>query len=107
VTGISTNHENLDSDPDRAVPVHRAGDKFSLTLAATIDAELYRLRAHGARAYASYMLSRGHVGYDDVAFPARTHGGHRLRAGRYVAIVRATDAAHNDSPPRRLRFTVR
>jgi plastocyanin len=178
VTGISSGDESLDSDPGRAVPVHRAGDRFSLTFntpgtyefqckvhaivrgevvvsaargnpsldpdpvpplavdvtppdltelrlarrtfgaggthlhfaldeAATIDAELYRLRTHRPRAYAGYLLWRGHVGYDDVAFRARTHGAHRLRAGHYVAIVRATDAAHNDSQPRRLRFTVR
>jgi plastocyanin len=80
--------------------------RFSLDERATIDAELYRLR-RGGRKYAGYMLWRGHVGYDDVPFRARTHAGHRLRPGRYVATVRATDAAHNDSPARRLRFTVR
>jgi plastocyanin len=179
VTGISANDGTLDSDPGRAVPVHRAGDRFSLTFntpgtyefqcklhaivrgevvvsaargnpaldpdpdpplavdlvppdfsqvrlarrtfgaagtrlrfalgeRATIDAELYRLNSRPpARTYAGYMLWRGHVGYDDVAFRARTHGGHRLRPGRYVAIVRATDAAHNDSRAVRLHFTVR
>jgi amicyanin len=80
--------------------------RFALDERATIDAELYRLR-HGGRTYSGYMLWRGHVGYDDLPFRARTHGDHRLRPGRYVAIVRATDAAHNDSPARRLRFTVR
>ena len=37
----------------------------------------------------------------------RTHAGHRLKPGRYVAILRATDASNNDSPPVRLRFRVR
>lgn len=179
VTGISPNDESLDSDPGRALPLHPAGDRFSLTFnqpgvyefqcklhaivrgevvvsdtpgnpsldpdpvpplavdlvppdftqvrlerstfgragtrlrfalgeRATIDAELYRRHRHGGgRSYAGYMLWRGHVGYNDLPFRARTHAGHRLKAGRYVAILRATDASNNDSPPVRLRFRVR
>jgi plastocyanin len=179
VTGISVNDESMDSDPNSALPLHRAGDHFSLTFSqpgtyefqcklhaivrgevvvsdvqgnpsldpdpvpplavdlvppgfsevrlarsafgragtrlrfalderATIDAELYRRHRHGrGRSYSGYMLWRGHVGYNDLPFRGRTHAGHRLKPGRYVAILRATDASNNDSPPVRLRFRIR
>ena len=47
-----------------------------------------------------------HKGANRIAFSGRV-GGKRLKPGRYVATITATDTAGHRSKPRRLRFSVR
>jgi plastocyanin len=80
----------------------RARLRFALDERASVDAELYRLGG-GHRRFAGFEKWGGHIGFNDV--PLGRHARHfRPRRGRYLAVLRATDAANNTSRPRRLRF---
>jgi plastocyanin len=86
----------------------RGGTTLHYTLddAAMLDAEIWHMR-HGHRdRYAGWARWRGHIGFNDARFGARSRH-FTPRPGHYVAHLRATDFFNNASATRTLRFTVR
>ena len=71
---------------------------------ARLDAE-YFLLAGGEREFVGYERWKGFVGFNQFRFGGRAP---RFRAepGRYVALLRATDAASNISRPKTIRFAI-
>jgi hypothetical protein len=82
---------------------HRGATKFRFTLSEPADVRI-RFKRRGRSVGA---LKRRHLeaGANAITFSGRLRG-HRLRAGRYVAVLTATDAAGNRSRARSIRFTV-
>ena len=82
---------------------HRGATKFRFVLSEAADVRIrFKRRGRGVGA-----LPRRHLeaGPNAISFSGRVRG-HRLRPGRYVAVLTATDAAGNRSRSRSIRFTV-
>ncbi|HMJ96470.1 MAG TPA: hypothetical protein VK486_11485 [Thermoleophilaceae bacterium] len=82
---------------------HRGATKFRFKLSEPADVRI-RFKRHRRGIGA---LRRRHLasGANVIVFGGRLKG-HALRAGRYVAVLTATDAAGNKSRARSIRFTV-
>ena len=70
-----------------------------------LDAEYYRLGPEGKRVYNGYATWKTFIGINHLRLGARW-GHFRARPGRYLAVLRATDEAANESKPLRKRFTI-
>ena len=71
----------------------------------TLDAEYYRFNSKGKRVYNGFETWKAFIGINHLRLGAR--GKHfRARPGRYLAVLRATDEAANESKPLRKRFTI-
>jgi hypothetical protein len=71
----------------------------------SLDAEYYRLGRQGRRVYNGFKTWRTFIGINHLRLGARW-GHFRARPGRYLAVLRATDEAANESKPVRRRFTI-
>lgn len=71
----------------------------------TLDAEYYRLGARGKRVYNGFKAWKVFIGVNHLRLGARWKH-FRARPGRYLAVLRATDEAANESKPLRRRFTI-
>jgi plastocyanin len=70
-----------------------------------LDAEYYRLDAKGKRTYSGYETWKTFIGINHLRLGARWKH-FRARPGRYLAVLRATDEAANESKSLRKRFTI-
>ena len=118
---------NPDSDPGPQPPLNldlKAPTLGSMTLAkrqtrgggglgfsvqiserGTLDAEYYRLNSEGRRVYNGFRTWQTFIGINHLRLGARWKH-FRARPGRYLAVLRATDEAANESKPLRKRFTI-
>jgi plastocyanin len=71
----------------------------------SLDAEYYRLNSKGRRVYNGFATWRAFVGINHLRLGARGKHFH-ARPGRYLAVLRATDEAANESKPLRRHFTI-
>lgn len=71
----------------------------------SLDAEYYRFNSKGKRVYNGFERWKAFIGVNHLRLGAR--GKHfRARPGRYLAVLRATDEAANESKPLRRRFAI-
>ena len=70
-----------------------------------LDAEYYRLGPKGKRVYNGFKAWGTFIGINHLRLGARWKH-FRARPGRYLAVLRATDEAANESKPLRKRFTI-
>jgi plastocyanin len=71
----------------------------------TLEAEYYRLRPKGGRKFNGYAEWKAFIGINRFALGA--HSKHfKARPGRYLAVLRATDLAANNSKPVRKHFAI-
>jgi plastocyanin len=70
-----------------------------------LDAEYYRLGPKGKRVFNGYDSWRTFIGINHLRLGARWEH-FRARPGRYLAVLRASDEAANESKPLRKRFTI-
>jgi plastocyanin len=70
-----------------------------------LDAEYYRLDPQGKRVYNGYATWRTFIGINHLRLGARWRH-FRARPGRYLAVLRATDEAANESKSLRKRFRI-
>lgn len=106
---------NLDLKPPTlgsiAMPEQRVrgprGIGFSVQISerGSLDAEYYRLDSKGRRVYNGYETWRTFIGINHLRLGARWKH-FRARPGRYLAVLRASDEAANESKPVRRRFTI-
>ncbi|HEX6781193.1 MAG TPA: plastocyanin/azurin family copper-binding protein [Solirubrobacterales bacterium] len=85
----------------------RGGLGFSVQVSerGTLDAEYYRFNSRGRRVYNGFDTWKAFIGINRLRLGAR--GKHfRARPGRYLAVLRATDEAANESRPLRRRFMI-
>jgi plastocyanin len=85
----------------------RGGLGFSVQISerGSLDAEYYRFNSKGKRVYNGFESWRAFIGVNHLRLGAR--GKHfRARPGRYLAVLRATDKAANESKPLRRRFAI-
>jgi plastocyanin len=83
------------------------GLEFSVQISerGSLEAEYYRLNSKGKRVYNGFDTWKAFIGINRLQLGAR--GKHfRARPGRYLAVLRATDEAANESKPLRRRFTL-
>ena len=85
--------------------------RFGVNERSRVVAEFYRRNSRGQatpryRRYAGFQRWKARVGFNDGPFVRRAQnfGG---KAGRYVAILRATDRESNESRGKRIRFRLR
>lgn len=71
----------------------------------SLDAEYYRLNSEGKRVYNGFKTWKTFIGINHLRLGARWKH-FRARPGRYLAVLRATDEAANESKPVRKRFTI-
>jgi plastocyanin len=71
----------------------------------SLDAEYYRFNSKGRRVYNGFKTWRAFIGVNHLRLGARWKH-FRARPGRYLAILKATDEAANESKPLRKRFTI-
>jgi plastocyanin len=85
----------------------RIGIAFSAQISerGRLDAEYYRLGSKGRRTYSGYETWKTFIGINHLRMGARWKH-FRARPGRYLAVLRATDEAANESKPLRKRFTI-
>lgn len=85
----------------------RNGIGFSVQISerGTLDAEYYRLNSKGRRVYNGFKTWDSFIGVNHLRLGARWKH-FRARPGRYLAVLRATDEAANESKPLRKRFTI-
>jgi plastocyanin len=124
---VSDVRGNPDSDPGPQPPLNldlKAPTLGSMTLAkrqakgtkglgfsvqiserGTLDAEYYRLNSRGRRVYSGFKTWRAFIGVNHLRLGARWKH-FRARPGRYLAVLRATDEAANESKPLRKRFAI-
>ena len=106
---------NLDLKPptlgSASMPKTKVGGPGGLALSVQIsergslDAEYYRFNSKGRRVYNGFATWKAFIGINHLRLGAR--GKHfRARPGRYLAVLRATDEAANESKPLRRRFTI-
>jgi plastocyanin len=70
-----------------------------------LDAEYYRFNSKGKRVYNGFETWNVFIGINHLRLGAR--GKHfRARPGRYLAVLRASDEAANESKPLRKRFMI-
>ena len=94
------------SMPKRRTSGH-GGLGFSVQISerGSLDAEYYRFNSKGRRIYSGFDRWKTFIGINRLRLGAR--GKHfRARPGRYLAVLRATDEAANESKPLRKRFTI-
>ncbi|HEU5251741.1 MAG TPA: plastocyanin/azurin family copper-binding protein [Solirubrobacterales bacterium] len=106
---------NLDLKPPTlgslSLPKRRArgggGLGFSVQISerGRLDAEYYRFNSKGRRIYNGFETWRAFIGINHLRLGARSKH-FRARPGRYLAVLRATDEAANESKPLRRRFTI-
>lgn len=70
-----------------------------------LDAEYYRLNSKGRRVFNGYETWKTFIGINHLRLGARW-GHFRAKPGRYLAVLRASDEAANESKPLRKRFTI-
>jgi plastocyanin len=70
-----------------------------------LDAEYYRLGPKGRRVFNGYETWQTFIGINHLRLGARWKH-FRARPGRYLAVLRASDEAANESKPLRRRFTI-
>ena len=106
---------NLDLKPPTlgslSMPKQRAsghgGLGFSVQISerGSLDAEYYRFNSKGRRVYNGFDTWKAFIGINHLRLGGR--GKHfRARPGRYLAVLRASDEAANESKPLRRRFTI-
>jgi plastocyanin len=106
---------NLDLKPPTlgslSMPKQRTGGQggfgFSVQISerGSLEAEYYRFNSKGRRVYNGFDSWKAFIGINHLRLGAR--GKHfRARPGRYLAVLRATDEAANESKPLRLRFAI-
>lgn len=85
----------------------RGGLAFSVQVSerGSIDAEYYRFNSKGRRAYNGFEAWKAFIGINHLWLGARDKH-FRARPGRYLAVLRASDEAANESKPLRLGFTI-
>jgi len=71
----------------------------------SLDAEYYRFNSKGRRVYNGFKTWRAFIGVNHLRLGARWKH-FRARPGRYLAVLKATDKAANESKPLRKRFTI-
>ncbi|HVD41947.1 MAG TPA: plastocyanin/azurin family copper-binding protein [Solirubrobacterales bacterium] len=71
----------------------------------TLDAEYYRLNSKDKRVYNGFKTWEAFIGVNHLRLGALWQH-FRARPGRYLAVLRATDEAANESKPLRKRFTI-
>ena len=83
------------------------GLEFSIQISerGSLDAEYYRFNSKGKRVYNGFQAWKAFIGINHLRLGARTKH-FRARPGRYLAVLRATDEAANESKPLRKRFTI-
>lgn len=84
-----------------------SGLEFSIQISerGSLDAEYYRFNLKGRRVYNGFQTWKAFIGINHLRLGARTKH-FRARPGRYLAVLRATDEAANESKPLRKRFTI-
>ena len=80
--------------------------RFNVSEAATVSVVLNRRAAHSSRLTKIATLRRSQAGGVGWIAMRERFGGARLRAGRYVVVLAATDAAGNRSRSYALSFRV-
>jgi plastocyanin len=70
-----------------------------------LEAQYYRLTGKGQRRYAGYATWKAKAGTNHLRLAAAWRH-FEARAGNYQAVLRATDAAANESKPVKLRFSI-
>jgi plastocyanin len=71
----------------------------------SLDVEYYRFNSRGRRVYNGFDSWKTFIGINRLRLGAR--GRHfRARPGRYLAVLRASDEAANESKPLRKRFAI-
>jgi plastocyanin len=85
----------------------RAGLDFSVQMSerGSLDAEYYRFSSKGKRVFNGFETWRAFIGINHLRLGARSKH-FRARPGRYLAVLRATDEAANESKPLRRRFAI-
>ena len=71
----------------------------------SLDAEYYRFNSKGRRVYTGFKTWKAFIGVNHLRLGARWKH-FRARPGRYLAVLRATDEAANESKPLRKRFRI-
>ncbi len=71
----------------------------------SLDSEYYRFNSKGRRVYNGFKTWPAFIGVNHLRLGARWKH-FRARPGRYLAVLRATDEAANESKPLRRRFTI-
>ena len=80
--------------------------RFTVNEASKLDADFYRVDKKGKRRFRGYSKWKGHIGYNDTVFAARSEH-FKARPGSYVALIRATDGSNNSSRAQRVAFEIR
>jgi copper binding plastocyanin/azurin family protein len=85
----------------------RKGIVFSAQVSerGTLDAEYYRFNSKGKRVYNGFDRWKTFIGINHLRLGAQWKH-FRARPGRYLALLRASDEAANESKPLRKRFTI-
>jgi plastocyanin len=83
------------------------GLEFSVQISerGSLDAEYYRFNSKGKRVYNGFQTWKAFIGINHLRLGARSKH-FRARPGRYLAVLRATDEAANESKSLRKRFTI-
>jgi plastocyanin len=83
------------------------GIGFSVQLSerGSLDAEYYRFNSKGRRVYNGFKRWDSFIGINHLRLGGRWKR-FRARPGRYLAVLRATDEAANESKPLRARFMI-
>jgi hypothetical protein len=90
----------------RLVAGHRAAFRFKLSKAARVKIVVTRSGKLLTRSsHAGSIARSGHAGRNRIRFSGRIRG-RKLKPGRYVATVRATDAGGRSSSKRVVKFTI-
>jgi len=71
----------------------------------SLDAEYYRFNSKSKRVYNGFKAWGAFIGINHLRLGARWKH-FRARPGRYLAVLRASDEAANESKPLRVRFTI-
>ena len=71
----------------------------------SLDAEYYRFNSKGRRVYNGFKTWQAFIGVNHLRLGARWKH-FRARPGRYLAVLKATDEAANESKPLRKRFRI-
>lgn len=94
------------SMPKRQTRGHK-GVGFSVQISerGKLDAEYYRFNSKGKRVYSGFATWKVFIGINHLRLGGRWKH-FRARPGRYLAVLRATDEAANESKPLRRRFAI-
>ena len=94
------------SMPKRQTSGH-GGLGFSVQISerGSLDVEYYRFNSKGRRIYNGFDRWKTFIGINRFRLGARRKH-FRARPGRYLAVLRASDEAANESKPLRKRFTI-